>query len=327
MQGQKSFSRILGTGGYLPGKPVSNHELVNRLKKLDVNSSDEWITDRTGINNRHFCGNMSTREMGFMAATKAIEASKISVDSIDLIIVATTTPDLIFPSVACHIEKDLGLQRCTSFDIQAVCSGFVYGLTIADVFIKSGTKKNALVIGSERLSTILDWKDRSTCVLFGDGAGAVIVGKSEVPGIIASDICSSGRFSDILRASGKPSGGVLDGTGYAEMQGQEVFRKAVEALSESGKKILDSAGVDVTSIDWFIPHQANIRIINKIAEKLNIPDAKVVKFVQKHANTSAASIPLALNEAITEGTIHSGDRLLLQGVGGGLTWGSILVDL
>ena len=327
MQGKKSFSRILGTGGYLPGKPITNQDLVDRLKELNVNSSDEWITERTGINSRHFCGKMSTWEMGCMAAKQAIEAAKIDIGSIDLIIVATTTPDLIFPSVACHIEKDLGLDRCTSFDVQAVCSGFVFALTIADLFLKSGTKNNALVIGSERLSTILDWTDRSTCVLFGDGAGAVIIGKSNEPGIIASDISSSGKFSDILRATGTPCNGKLDGTGFAEMQGQEVFRKAVESLSESGKKLLDTSGVDVTSIDWFIPHQANVRIINKIAEKLDIPDAKVVKLVQKHANTSAASIPLALNEAVREGKIHFGDRLLLQGVGGGLTWGSILLNL
>ncbi|MAF82421.1 MAG: 3-oxoacyl-ACP synthase, partial [Proteobacteria bacterium] len=223
MQEKKSFSRVLGTGGYLPGKPVTNQDLVNRLCELDVETSDEWIKERSGITSRHFCGKMSTRDMGCIAAKKAIEAASIDVTSIDLIIVATTTPDLIFPSVACHIEKDLGLDRCTSFDIQAVCSGFVYALTVADLFLKTGTKNNALVIGAERLSTILNWRDRSTCVLFGDGAGAVILGKSNVPGIIAGDISSSGKFCDILRATGTPKNGVLEGTGYAEMQGQEVF--------------------------------------------------------------------------------------------------------
>ena len=327
MQEKKSFSRVLGTGGYLPGKPVTNQDLVNRLRELDVETSDEWIKERSGITSRYFCGEMSTRDMGYMAAKQAIEAASIDVTSIDLIIVATTTPDLIFPSVACHIEKDLGLERCTSFDIQAVCSGFVYALTVADLFLKTGMKNNALVIGAERLSTILNWRDRSTCVLFGDGAGAVVLGKSSVPGIIASDISSSGKFCDILRATGTPKNGVLEGTGYAEMQGQEVFRKAVESLSESGMKLLDTCAVDVESIDWFIPHQANIRIINKVAEKLNVPDSKVIKCVHKHANTSAASIPLALNEGISNGKIQFGDRLLLQGVGGGLTWGSILMDL
>ena len=327
MQGKKSFSRILGTGGFLPGKPVSNQELVEKLRQLDVITSDEWISQRTGITNRHFCEDMSTREMGRLAANEAIEASGIDSKSIDLIIVATTTPDLIFPSVACHIEKDLGLESCTSFDIQAVCSGFVYALTVANLFLQSGSKSNALVIGSERLSTILDWRDRSTCVLFGDGAGAVILGQSANPGIISSDICSSGKFANILRATGSPNAGELDGTGYAEMQGQEVFRKAVDSLTESGKNLLKTSDVDFESIDWYIPHQANIRIIDKVAEKLKIPDEKVIKYVHQHANTSAASIPLALNQAVTEGKIKFGDRLLLQGVGGGLTWGSILLNL
>ena len=326
MQQTRSFSRIVGTGGYLPGSPVSNDDLVKRLKDYGTESSDEWIRERTGITSRYFSDGITTCEMGFHAAGTAISNAGIQAKDIDLIIVATTTPDKIFPSVACHIEKELGLDKCTSFDLQAVCSGFVYGLTVADLFLRTGSRNCALVIGTETLSSILDWKDRTTCVLFGDGAGAVILKRDQKPGIIDSEIFSSGKHSNILFATGRPNQGSIDGTGFAEMNGQEVFKQAVSALAKSGKSIMSKNLIDSEAIDWYIPHQANVRIINKVAERLEIPETKVIKYVDIHANTSAASVPLALNEAVENGKVCNGNKLLLQGVGGGLTWGSILVD-
>ncbi len=318
------FSKIVATGGYLPGNPVSNDKLIDDLSKYGVNTTSEWIKERSGIEFRHFSNKQMTFELAVEAAKNAINSSNIKCSDIDLIIVATTTPDRLFPSVACHVQKTLGIKHCPAFDVQAVCSGFVYALAISDMFIKSNKTKCALVIGSERLSRIINWKDRSTCVLFGDGAGAVIVKKSTEPGILNFSLNADGYQNDILNAPAYFDQGKIEGFPFIKMEGREVFKKAVDVLSKNALEILENSNVKPENINWYIPHQANIRIMNTVGKKLGVPSSKMIQTVNLHANTSAASIPLALNQGIIDGRIKKGDTVLLQGVGGGFTWGSIL---
>ncbi len=326
MAANKFFSRIVGTGSFLPGKPVSNLELTKKLKEIGVESSDEWIKERTGITQRHYAGpNDSTSTLALEAGMSAISDSGISTDEIDLIIVATTTPDHIFPSVACRIQGQLGVSKGAAFDIQAVCSGFVYALNICDLLLKSGQHSCALVIGAETLSDILDWQDRTTCVLFGDGAGAAILKTTDHPGIIQTMLHADGKYSNILKAPARVIQGKIKGNPFAEMEGKEVYKRAIDVLSSNALEVLEKSSTEISEIDWFIPHQANSRILNAVAKKLNIPESKLVNTVCFHANTSAASIPLALDKARKDGRISSGDMVLVQGVGGGFTWGSSLI--
>jgi 3-oxoacyl-[acyl-carrier-protein] synthase-3 len=328
MTNNKSFSKILGTGSILPGTPVSNGDLALMLKEKGIETSDDWIKNRTGITQRYFASDSDTTStLGLKAAEKAIKDAGVNIKEIDLVIVATTTPDYIFPSVACQIQGQLGIEKGAAFDVQAVCSGFVYALTIADLFIKSGQSSCALIIGAETLSDILDWKDRSTCVLFGDGAGAVVLKSSNTPGILTSSLRADGKLSNILKAPARISRGKIVGTPFAIMDGKEVFRKAVDALSSSAEEVLKKADISKKEIDWLIPHQANLRILRAVAKRLNIPDSKLIETVSNHANTSAASVPLAIDTARKDGRISSGDLVLIQGVGGGLSWGSSLIHM
>ncbi len=321
-------SSIVGTGSVLPGKPVTNDELVLTLKKKGVETSDKWIKERTGISQRYIISSSdSTSSLGLEAAKIAIKDAGIAVEEIDLVIVATTTPDHIFPSVACYIQGQLGIKRGAAFDVQAVCSGFVYGLTISDLFIKADQSSCALVIGAETLSDILDWTDRSTCVLFGDGAGAVVVKSSDYPGVITSSLRADGSLFNILKAPAKISQGGIIGKPFAIMDGKEVFRKAVDALSTNALEVMQKAKVSKRDIDWLIPHQANLRILKAVAKRLEIPESKLIETVSKHANTSAASVPLALDTARKDGRIVKGNLVLIQGVGGGLSWGSSIIRI
>jgi len=315
------FSRIVGTGSYLPEKIVTNDELAGR-----VDTSDEWIRTRTGIRSRHVAaeGQLAS-DLALPAAQRALLAAGLNAADIDLIIVATTTPDIIFPSTACILQAKLGVAGCPAFDLQAVCSGFVYALTIADLFIRSGQAKRVLVIGTEVYSRILDWSDRGTCVLFGDGAGAVIVAASEEPGILASKLHADGSHKEMLCVPGSVNGGKVWGSPYVHMDGGSVFKFAVRVFEEGAKEVLQAAGLQVSDLDWFIPHQANIRIMEATAKKLGMPMEKVIATVDHHGNTSAASIPLALDEAVKDGRILPGQTLLLEGVGGGFTWGAVLL--
>lgn len=318
-------SVVRGVGGYLPARVVTNEELA----KL-VDTSDEWITTRTGIRERHIVadGEM-TSTMGIIAAQAALTNAGLSADDIDLIVLATSTPDQTFPATAVTIQAELGITRGAAFDIQAVCSGFVFALATADNYLKGGMFKRALVIGSEAFSRILDWEDRNTCVLFGDGAGAVIIeaqdldGTMDDRGILATCLRSDGRFRDKLYVDGGPSS---TGTvGHVRMDGREVFRHAVAKISEVIGDILEQSGFQASDIDWFVPHQANRRILNGAAKKLGLDPERIVITVDKHANTSAASIPLALNTACTDGRIKEGDLVLLEAMGGGFTWGALLI--
>jgi len=315
-------SRIAGTGSYLPEKALTNAD----LEKI-VETSDQWITDRTGIKKRHIVADdETTTDLAFYAAEKAIDAAGITNDDIDLIIVATTTPTQIFPSTASLVQDKLGITTgCPAFDIQAVCTGFVYALTVADKFIKSGSAKNALVIGAESLSRIVDWTDRNTCVLFGDGAGAVVLQASEEPGVLSTHIHCDGSYNQLLNVPTGP--GSIDSTdaAYIEMQGNDVFKVAVRTLSAIVDETLEANNLDKKDIDWLIPHQANIRIISATAKKLSMPMEHVVVTVDEHGNTSAASIPLALDVAVRDGRIKRGETLLLEAFGGGFTWGSALI--
>ncbi len=295
-----------------------------------VDTSDEWIKSRTGIHKRHIAGeNETTCDLAEQAARLAMEAASVTADEIDLIIVATTTPDLIFPSTACLLQERLGVSGTAAFDVQAVCTGFIYALSIADKFIKTGAATKALVVGAETLSNIIDWTDRDTCVLFGDGAGAVVLEASEQPGIISTFLHADGQHKDLLKV---PAGistnyaSVKDGTAYIEMQGNEVFKMAVNTLGRIVDETLAANNLDKHDIDWLIPHQANTRIISATAKKLDMPMDKVVVTVDQHGNTSAASVPLALDEAVRDGRIQRGDKLLLEAFGGGFTWGSALID-
>jgi 3-oxoacyl-[acyl-carrier-protein] synthase III len=316
-----SYSRIVGTGSYLPEKVLSNHD----LEKM-VETSDQWIQDRTGIKKRHIVAdNETTTDLAFNAAEKAIEAAGISNDDIDLIIVATTTPTRIFPSTAALVQQKLNISGCPAFDVQAVCTGFIYALTVADKFIKSGSVKNALVIGAESLSRIVDWTDRNTCVLFGDGAGAVVLQASEETGILSTHIHSDGSYNELLSVPTGPGSVESETSPYIEMQGNDVFKVAVRTLSSIVDETLAANNLNKHDIDWLIPHQANIRIIQATAKKLSMSMDHVVVTVDEHGNTSAASIPLALDTAVRDGRIQRGEMLLLEAFGGGFTWGSTLL--
>ena len=316
------YSRITGTGSYLPLKVLSN----NDLEKI-VDTNDQWIQERTGIKKRHIiAGNETTTDLAFNAAEKAIEAADIENTEIDLIIVATTTPTRIFPSTASLVQERLGISGCPAFDIQAVCTGFIYALTVADKFIKSGSAKKALVIGAESLSRIVDWSDRNTCVLFGDGAGAVILQASEETGILSTHIHSDGKYNTLLSVPTGPGSMDTDARPYIEMQGNDVFKIAVKTLSSIADETLSANNLSKKDIDWLIPHQANIRIIAATAKKLGMSMDQVVVTVDEHGNTSAASIPLALDVAVRDGRIQRGETLLLEAFGGGFTWGSVLLN-
>jgi 3-oxoacyl-[acyl-carrier-protein] synthase III len=321
------YSRITGTGSYLPPNRVSNMQLADRLAADGVETSDEWIFARTGIRARHFAAaNVTSSDLGVEAARRALDAANLSPESIDLIIVATSTPDMVFPSAACIVQHKLGIAGCPAFDVQAVCSGFVYALTVADALIKSGSASRALVIGTEVFSRILDFSDRTTCVLFGDGAGAVVLEASDTPGILASDLHADGRHVGILCVPGHVSGGDVLGHALLKMDGKAVFKLAVNVLENSARAVLEKAALSEADIDWLIPHQANIRIMESTAKKLNVPLDKLVVTVGEHGNTSAASIPLALDVAVRGGKVKFGDTVMLEGVGGGFTWGAVLLD-
>lgn len=317
------YSKIMGTGSCLPEKILSNGD----LEKM-VDTSDDWITDRTGIKKRHIVVNETTCDLAEQAARAAIEAANVTNKDIDLIIIATTTPDRIFPSTACLLQQRLDIHGCAAFDVQAVCTGFVYALGIADMFIKTGQAKCALVIGAETLSNIVDWTDRGTCVLFGDGAGAVILGASEQPGIYSTHLHADGQYKDLLTVpagiSEKPE--VLrSGHAFMEMKGNEVFKMAVNTLGKIVDETLAVNNMQKSDVEWLVPHQANIRIIKATAKKLNLSMDNVVVTVDEHGNTSAASIPLALDIAVRDGRIQPGQILLLEAFGGGFTWGSALI--
>ena len=321
------FSRITGTGSYLPPRRLSNAELVAELAAKGVETSDEWIVERTGIRARHFAGaDVCVSDLALQACRQAIEAAGCQAADIDLIIVATSTPDMVFPSSACILQNKLGVAGCPAFDVQAVCSGFVYALTLADSLIKTGSANRALVVGDEVFSRILDFSDRTTCVLFGDGAGAVVLEASDVPGILATDLNADGKHVDILCVPGHVSGGKVSGSPMLTMDGQAVFKLAVGVLEDAARAVLAKAGKTEADIDWLIPHQANIRIMQSTAKKLKLSMDKVVVTVEQHGNTSAASIPLALDVAVRSGKIKKGDTLMLEGVGGGFTWGAVLLD-
>ena len=324
----KPYSRIIGTGSYLPPHRLTNSELVADLATRGVESSDQWIVERTGIRARHFAApDVCSSDLGLQAARSALEAAQCQPKDLDLIIVATSTPDMVFPSTACILQNKLGANGCPAFDVQAVCSGFIYALTIADAMIRTGAASRALVVGAEVFSRILDFKDRATCVLFGDGAGAVVLQASETPGILASDLHADGKYSGILCVPGQVSGGQVLGDPLLKMDGKAVFKLAVAVLDEAARATLEKAGKATSDIDWLIPHQANIRIMQSTARKLGLPMDKVVVTVDQHGNTSAASIPLALDSAVRAGKVQTGELLLLEGVGGGFTWGAVLLQL
>ncbi len=321
------YTRITGTGSLLPSLRLTNADLAAQLARGGVETSDEWIVDRTGIRARHFVDeSQSSSDLAVGAARHALEAAGCQPADIDLIIVATSTPDMIFPSTACIVQNKLGIAGCPAFDVQAVCSGFVYALTVADAMIRTGSASRALVIGAEVFSRILDFKDRGTCVLFGDGAGAVVLEGSDTPGIVATDLHADGRHVGILCVPGTVSGGSVLGDPLLKMDGQAVFKLAIGVLESSARATLEKAGRTTDDIDWLIPHQANIRIMQGTARKLKLPLEKLVVTVDQHGNTSAASIPLALDVAVRSGRIQPGHTVMLQGVGGGFTWGSVLLD-
>jgi 3-oxoacyl-[acyl-carrier-protein] synthase-3 len=320
------YARITGTGSCLPPLRLSNEDMVAMLAKRDVETSDEWIVARTGIRARHFVADgVFASDLAAQACRQAMAAAQVSVNEIDLIIVATSTPDMVFPSTAALLQHKLGIAGCPAFDVQAVCSGFIYALTVADAMIRTGSARKALVVGSEVFSRILDFNDRTTCVLFGDGAGAVVLEASETPGILATDIHADGKHSGILCVPGHVSGGQILGDPLLKMDGQAVFKLAVGVLEDTALASLAKAGKTPADIDWLIPHQANIRIMQGTARKLKLPMEKVVVTVDEHGNTSAASIPLALDHAVRAGMVRRGQTLLLEGVGGGFTWGSVLL--
>ena len=324
----RRYSRITGTGSYLPPRRVTNADLVAELAQSGIQTSDEWIVERTGIRARHFAApDVTSGDLGLEAARKALEAAGCEPQDIDLIIVATSTPDMVFPSVACILRNKLGANGCPAFDVQAVCSGFVYALTVADAMIQTGAAKRALVVGAEVFSRILDFKDRTTCVLFGDGAGAVVLEASDTPGILASDLHADGQYVGILCVPGNVSGGEVLGDPLLKMDGQAVFKLAVGVLEKAARATLAKANLTDADIDWLIPHQANIRIMQSTAKKLKLSMDKVVVTVDQHGNTSAASIPLALDHAVRTGQVKKGETLLLEGVGGGFTWGAVLLKL
>ncbi len=325
------YSKIVGTGSYLPEKRVTNHELAAQLAAKGIETSDEWIVSRSGISARHYAEpEQASSDLGVIAAKRALEMAGMQPDDIDLIIVASSTPDFYgsFPSTACIVQKKLGISNtCAAVDVQAVCSGFVYAVATADSFIKSGMHKNVLVIGAEVFSRILNFEDRTTCVLFGDGAGAIVMSASQEPGILACKLHADGRHSDVLRVPGSLSNGAIDGSAFLYMDGQAVFKLAVSVLEKVAYEALDVAGMTSDQIDWLIPHQANIRIMNGTARKLGMEPEKMVVTVDQHGNTSAASIPLALDVAVRDGRVKKGDVVMMEGVGGGFTWGAVLARM
>lgn len=322
------YSRITGTGSFLPPRRLTNADLAAQLATQGVETSDEWIVERTGIRARHFVdAGVFASDLALEACTSALAAAGRSPQDIDLIIVATSTPDMVFPSTACILQNKLGANGGAAFDVQAVCSGFVYALTVADAMIRTGSAQRALVVGAEVFSRILDFKDRTTCVLFGDGAGAVVLEASDTPGILASDLHADGKHVGILCVPGHVSNGHILGDPLLKMDGQAVFKLAVGVLEEAARATLAKAHLTEADIDWLIPHQANIRIMQSTARKLKLSMDKVVVTVDQHGNTSAASIPLALDTAVRQGKVKPGDTLMLEGVGGGFTWGAVLLNL
>nr|WP_315191031.1 beta-ketoacyl-ACP synthase III [uncultured Albidiferax sp.] len=322
------YSRITGTGSYLPPRRLTNADLVAELAAKGVETSDDWIVERTGIRARHFAAADTTcSDLAVHAARQALEAAGVQAQDIDLIIVATSTPDMVFPSAACIVQNKLGIHGCPAFDVQAVCSGFVYALTVADAMVRTGSARKALVIGAEVFSRILDFSDRTTCVLFGDGAGAVVLEASDTPGILASDLHADGKHVGILCVPGQVSGGSVVGSAMLTMDGPAVFKLAVGVLEQAARAALDKAGKTHDDIDWLIPHQANIRIMQGTAKRLKMSMDKVIVTVDQHGNTSAASIPLALDAGVRSGKIKKGQTLMLEGVGGGFTWGAVLLNL
>lgn len=330
------YARIIGTGSYLPPNKISNAQMVAQLATLGLESSESWILERTGIESRHFVApGVFSSDLAFEASKNALSAAGIFPKDLDLIIVATSTPDMVFPSTACILQNKLQALNpgavahggAPAFDIQAVCSGFIYALSIADAMICAGRAERALVVGSEVFSRILDFKDRTTCVLFGDGAGAVVLQASQTPGILATDIHADGKHTDILCVPGHVNGGEILGDPVLKMNGQAVFKLAVKVLEETALKCLHKAGLSAGDIDWLVPHQANIRIIQSTAKKMDLPMERVILTVQDHGNTSAASVPLALDHGVRQGLIKPGQHILLEGVGGGFTWGSAVLTL
>ncbi|SMC29215.1 3-oxoacyl-[acyl-carrier-protein] synthase-3 [Andreprevotia lacus DSM 23236] len=317
------YARIVGTGSYLPEKILTNAELATR-----IDTSDEWIATRTGIRARHIAADeQKTSDMALVAVERALEAAGTAREEIDLLIVATTTPDNIFPSTACLLQEKLGVHGFPAFDVQAVCAGFVYALATANAMIQSGVAKCAVVVGAEKLTNLIDWNDRTTCVLFGDGAGAVVLRASDEPGILATQLQADGRYSSILKADGRVKQGSIDGSPYIHMEGSAVFKFAVRALAEVAEKTIAAAGLQQSDVDWLVPHQANLRIIESTAKHLGLPMEQVIVTVDRHGNTSAASIPLALDAGVRDGRIKPGQTVLLEGIGGGFAWGSALFKL
>jgi len=317
----ENYSRIVGTGSYLPRKVLTNRDL-----ELAVDTTDEWIYTRTGIRQRHIAADgEKTSDLALEASRNALRAAGIGAGDLDLIVMATTTPDMVFPSTACLLQAKLGARNCPAFDVQAVCSGFVYGLSTADGLMRTGQYRNALVIGAEIYSRILDWSDRSTCVLFGDGAGAVVLRRDNTPGILSTHLHADGSYANLLTVPGTVAGGKVSGRPLLQMDGGGVFKFAVKAMDDLVEETLAANGMQKSDIDWLVPHQANIRIIQASAKKLGLSMEKVVVTVDRHANTSAASIPLALDEAVRDGRIRAGQHVLLEAVGGGFTWGAALV--
>ncbi len=324
----KRYSRITGTGSHLPPRRVTNADLVAELAVRGIETSNEWVVERTGIQARHFAASdVACSDMALDASRHALQAAGLDAQDLDLIIVATSTPDMVFPSTACILQNKLGAIGCPAFDVQAVCSGFVYALTVADAMIRAGTARRALVVGSEIFSRLLDFNDRTTCVLFGDGAGAVVLEASDEPGILSTDLHADGRHVGILCVPGHVSGGQVSGLPLLTMDGPAVFKLAVGVLESAARATLQKAGLTEADIDWLVPHQANIRIMQGTARKLKLPVDKMVVTVDQHGNTSAASIPLALDHAVRAGQITPGQTVLLEGVGGGFTWGAVLLKM
>jgi 3-oxoacyl-[acyl-carrier-protein] synthase III len=325
------YTRIVGTGSCLPPRRVSNQDMTALLAARGLDTSDEWIVSRSGISARHFADDgVLSSDLGTTAARQAIDMAGLTPDDIDLIIVATSTPDFLggFPSTACVVQRKLGITNdCAALDVQAVCSGFVYAMSVADNFIRCGMHKRVLVIGAEIFSRILDFNDRTTCVLFGDGAGAVVLAASDEPGVLATRLHADGRHADILCVPGAAQGGVIAGSAFLYMDGQAVFKLAVSVLEKVANEVLQIAGMEASKIDWLIPHQANIRIMQGTARKLGLPMEKMVVTVDQHGNTSAASIPLALDVAMRDGRIKAGQHIMLEAVGGGFTWGAVLARI
>jgi 3-oxoacyl-[acyl-carrier-protein] synthase-3 len=321
------YSRITGTGSHLPPRRLSNDDMVTLLAARGVETSDAWIVERTGIRARHFAADgVACSDLALAAGQAALQAAGRSVEEVDLIIVATSTPDMVFPSTAAILQHKLGIAGCPAFDLQAVCSGFVYALAVADAMIRAGSARCALIVGAEIFSRILDFDDRTTCVLFGDGAGAVVLEASAEPGILASDLHADGRHVGILCVPGTVAGGRISGNPLLKMDGPAVFKLAVGVLDSTARAVLAKAGRTEADLDWLIPHQANIRIMQSTAKKLKLAPEKLIVTVDEHGNTSAASVPLALDVAVRSGRVQRGDTVMLEGVGGGFTWGAVLLD-